>query len=241
MSSVSRTNVAPPVSSAPPAGAAPAAAPAEADLPMPMTEVDLLPAWYPALVRRPRWLTAQAWATGALLVVLTTVLLLRREDVAATRFELATLGDLRRETDATLAELAAQQTRLSALIDRAKVAAQIGLPLEVSRVLADVARDAPPDTALTDIDVRTEESPGKAGAAPGRAMKFVLKGIASNIREASQFEERLRANELLRNVRLAGAVEGRAYDRPVTAFEITFQVDLAAGDDAFAEARGGAR
>ena len=111
-----------------------------------------------------------------------------------------------------------------------------------------MARAAPTDLALSDFEVRTEESAVKpaasvaAGGPPRRTMRFTVKGLAKDLSQAVDFQAQLRENELFRNVRLAGTFEGKAFNqRPVTAFEITFQVDLAAGDDEFAEAGGGAR
>ncbi len=43
---------------------------AQPDLPLSLPEVDLLPAWYPVLVRRRRWLRVQWWLTIVLVVVL---------------------------------------------------------------------------------------------------------------------------------------------------------------------------
>ena len=216
----------------------------EPEVLVPMTEVDLLPSWYPSMVRRRKWLLCQLWLTGGLVVVLATVLVLRRHNVAATQGTLAALENQRRETERSLAELTNEQGRLSELTLRAGLMAQAGLPMEVSRVLAELATAAPPQVALTEIDADTDEitpKPAKPGSAgPLRTMKFTLRGIAEDARQAASFEAELAKNPLFRNVKLVQARPGTIYDtRTVWAFEITFTIDLSNADDAFADLAGG--
>jgi hypothetical protein len=228
---------------------APAQPPAEGDLPV-MVEVDLLPPWYPVLLKRRRRLQVQGWLTCLVVIVLMAVLVWRRANEEATHVELASLEEQRRMTDMTLSQLLAEESRVNGLLSRAELVSRMGLPLEVSRVLAQIDAAMPADIALTGLDVTTEERSGPAQGAPVRSagvrggaqksMKFSFTGFASSPESVIALSRSLQQQPLLRDVAPAGTQSTEVYGRLIVAFEISFRVDLSPGGGALAQAKGGA-
>jgi hypothetical protein len=218
-----------------------------------MVEVDLLPSWYPLLLRRRRRLHLQAWLTGALVVVLVAVLVWHRASEEATQVELASLEAQRRATDATLSELALEEARLAGLLRRAELVSRMGLPVEVSRVISQIDAAVPEDVALTALDVVTDE---QSVAAPGlglsagattharlKQMQFTLVGYADNPTSIETLGRNLRKLPLLRDVRPSRTRSEIVFNQSVMLFEMSFRVDLTAGGGggALSEAKGGFR
>lgn len=222
--------------------------PLEAELDLPaMPEVDLLPDWYPLVLRRRRWLRLQAWVTGVLVVLLLAVLVWWRGHVEATHLELASLEVQRRDSAVTLSEVEVEEQRLSSLLGRATLAAKMGLPVEVSRILSEIDTATPEDVALVAIDVRTEQKLVEVRATAGsprpapvlvREMHFRVTGIAKNSASAFDLSKALQGQPLLRGVELLNTQPAEPYGRPAWQFDLRFHVDLAAGGGGLSETKG---
>ena len=218
------------------------------ELPPVMAEVDLLPSWYPQLWRRRRLLRLQFSLTLMLVVALLAVLVWWRADVEATQVELASLEVQRRDADATLSEVVAEEARLSSLHRQSETISHMGLPLEVSRVLAELDAAIPREVAMTAIDVRTEARTienrrvGATGRLPPltvRQMHFSLKGLAEKRETPFAFAESLRQRSaLFAKVEVVSTQSEPVNGRSVEVFEIRFRIDLSAGGGA-ASSRGG--
>ena len=202
------------------------------------TDPDLLPAWYPAMVRRRRWLLGQAVVTGAAVVAMGTALVLRSDDERNTRQRLTVLDDRREETDAVLGELAAQERRLAGLAERAATVGQTGLPVEVARVLAEVGEHLPAAATLREVEVRTEArqptAVERADAASGggkvagrRSLRFALRGVTPDAADVATLLERLQGRPMFADptVRYGRAVAGEAGSAE-TEFEVAFSIGL---------------
>lgn len=219
---------------------------AELDLPA-MPEVDLLPEWYPVLLHRRRWLTVQAWVTGVMVVLLLAVLVWWRGHVEATHLELASLEVQRRDSAVTLSEVEVEEQRLSSLLGRATLAAKMGLPVEVSRILSDLDAGTPEDVALIAIDVRTEQRLVEVRATAGsprpapllvREMHFRVSGLAKESASAFALSKALQGQPLLRGVEVLNTQPAEPYGRPAWQFDLRFHVDLSAGGGGLSETKG---
>ena len=204
---------------------------------------DLLPPWYPAMVRRRRRLLWQAAVSGAIVVGLGTALVLRADDEWSAQRQLTVLDDRRQRTDAVLGELAAQERRLATLAERAETAGRVGLPVEVARVLAEVAGHLPAAATLREVEVRTEaEQPtaveradaARAAGASGaggkvrgrRSLRFTLRGVTPDAADVATLLERLQSQAMFVDplVRYGRSVEGGAGVE--TEFEVAFVIGL---------------
>ena len=205
-----------------------------------MAEVDLLPAWYGGFVRRRRHVRVQAGITVGLLVVMGTVLILRQENVSASRRELQVLQEKRLLTDGRLDRLRAQEARLAGLSDEASAYLRAGLPVEVTRVLADVEANIAPTTALLSLTALTESATpsvldlaqarkhNRPPPGPTKVMRFTLAGVASTSAEPLRLHRALLENPLLRRdeTRLVGVTSDTLNGKPVKSFVMSFAVDL---------------
>ena len=225
-----------PADAAPPEGAAAAA---EEPPPTAMAEIDLLPDWYAKFVRRRARVRWQAAVTVGLLVAMGVILILRREHVAESRGELAHLVDRRRVTDVTLDRLGAEEARLAKLSGRAAVLSRVGLPLEVTRVLADVQRAMAATTTVVSLEATTESATpsatdvavarkrGLTPPGPTKLLRFKLDGLAENSLDATRFYEALRDNALFRRDETTLQFKSDQFNgKAVSSFTIVFVVDL---------------
>lgn len=200
-------------------------------------EVNLLPEWYPAVVRRRRWLRWQAWATGVLVVVLTTLLVLRKDDEHISAYELATLETHREITGEQLDQLEAAEARLGRLVSRAALVEQVGLPVEVTRVLSQIGSVLPPRAALTEVAVETQRrdptlaektravAAGRA-ATQGMWLRFRVGGVTPDSEDVAALLERLQAEPLFQQCTVSYGRDVRLAGRPAVQFEVKFAIDL---------------
>lgn len=207
-----------------------------------MMLVELLPEWYPRTVRRRRWLKAQAVATGLLVLVFAVALILRTEDVAASRLQLEQIQIERARVNGLLTQLEASQEELEALTAEAELLSQIGLPFEVSRLFAEIERLMPETMALDGLSVSTVErrptAPEIARARredrpepePSIVMQFSLTGSATSHADIEKLKGVLAALHLPgeptpKTIGSAGPEQGSGLR-----FDLYFEVSLAAGD-----------
>lgn len=230
-----------------PAGAGEPVAVGDALTPGDAEEVNLLPEWYPAVVRRRRWLRWQAWATGVLVVVLTTLLVLRKDDEHVSAYELATLETHREITGEQLDQLASAEARLQELATRATLVEQVGLPVEVTRVVSQIGRILPPRAALTELSVETQRREptlveiARATAAgrevtQGLWLRFRIGGVTPESNDVATLLEQLQAEPLFEQCAVSYGRDVRLAGRPAVEFEVTFAIDLKLSGTAVAAA-----
>lgn len=216
-----------------PRPASPGAAPS-------MMLIELLPTWYPQTVRRRRLLKLQATLTGLLVLGFAVVLILRTEDVAASRNELEMIQQERARVDGLLVEMDRSQRELAELTSEAEMLSQIGLPLEVTRLFAEIERLMPEAMTLDSFTASTREraprAPELARARrenkpepePTAVMQFALTGSAAT------HDDIERLTQILSNHHLPGEptpkTMGFPDGRTRLVFELYFDVSLAAGD-----------
>jgi hypothetical protein len=201
-------------------------------------EVNFLPPWYPKVVRQKRLLTAQAWGTaivvgGGLLALLAT-----HRAGAAVKSDLL-------KSKARAQHMIKQVHQLDEMLDLQKqlvakqaIVAELGLPVELSRVVAEMGSCAPREVTFTHVDAKTTERAAttiaeRAAAslagkthAGARQVELRLRGIAPTEGEVTAFWSRLMARPSFSAVRLVNSNERVDADHKMREFEITLNINL---------------
>jgi Tfp pilus assembly protein PilN len=211
-----------------------------------MREIDFLPAWYPAIQRRYRWVMVQAWATLAILVLLTGYAMMERA-------ELQIAG---RTTEQTESQIRVSRQQLAKLTEKMKyeqelrrkdqILAQLGLGVDSTRLLKALEDAMTPEMALTSFSLEAQESPRAVplslflshrqldpGDALDRRLKVSVDGVAPSDVEIATFMEHLQHFGCFENIAFPYLREGRTQDGHVLReFEVTFEVNLNAPAEA---------
>lgn len=205
-----------------------------------MREIDFLPAWYPAIQRRYRWVIAQAWATLVILAVLTAYAMVER-------VKLHIAG---RTTEQTEAQIRVSQEQLAKLTEKMKfeeelrqkdaILAQLGLGVDSTRVLKAMEDAMTPEMALTSFSMETQELPRAVplslisshrpqdqGDNLDRRLKVVVDGVAPSDVEIVTFMANLQRFGCFENIAFPYFRPGRSRDgHLLREFEVTFEVNL---------------
>ena len=196
-------------------------------------EVNLLPTWYPTVVRRRRWLIAQGWGTACLVVVLGTLLLLRQDDEQSSLRTLAAIAADREATERQLAEVARFETELRELTRSAEAVEQVGLPVGVAPLLAELAGLIPDDAVLTEISfveagaklpAALEKSKLKAMAPTSKWLDVQVSGIAQKTSDVARLLEQIQSNRLHREAAIAYLQETDEAGETAMQFQIRFKI-----------------
>src|SRR4051812_2136619 len=122
-----------------------------------MREMEFLPAWYPQLHRRKRFVLLQLWATLLVAVSLALWILLakgnvgmRQRDRSATALQL----DQSRRDLKDLNDQLSQKQKLEA--DQ-RIVSRVGLHIETTRLLAKIDQIMPKEMTLTEANFETVE------------------------------------------------------------------------------------
>lgn len=200
-----------------------------------MREIDFLPAWYPKVRRQRRLLTIQAYATAVLVLAGLIALFATQRKADAARHELEGSKQRAQKTIEAVHELDEMLKLEQRLSQQQRIVAELGLPVEVNRVLAEVGSCLPREATLTQINVLTQETSqqltildratGKNGG-PRRQMELKVSGVAPTEAEVTTFWTRLAALPFLEQVKLINTDESRQGDHLMRKFEVTFVIRL---------------
>ena len=209
-------------------------------------DIDFLPAWYPKLLRRRRLLRAEMAVAYTAVIIVSAIALnafldARTASIAfaeqLTHLEQSRL-DVRRHRE-TLGQLKDLQSD-------GKVARQIGLPVEVTRVLATLDRSMPPQVSLREVRMRVDERTlrqdelltllgnvktirelGDKGLIPKRrTLHVTLQAVGPDGSLLAAFAAALERNAALQRVRLTGGSDITVDDHLARNFGIEFEVRL---------------
>lgn len=203
-----------------------------------MREVNFLPAWYPSLRRQRASLTAQTWVTAGLvvagLVTLAAVHAHSTEAAAAlqqTRHRAIQATQNVQKLDETL--VLQQQ-----LVAKQKVLTDVGLPVEVARVVGELAQAAPREVCFDSIEIRTDEQTrapsiadrAKAGANVSptvtRRLQVRLTGLAPTEDAVTMMWSKLLQQPFVDDARLANSTDHEDSGHLMRAFEITLSIPM---------------
>lgn len=203
-----------------------------------MREINFLPAWYPKVVRQKRLLTAQAWGTAVVVVGgLLALLVTHRVSTAAAR-ELMQSQDRAQVMLKQVHQLDEMLDLQKQLTSKQAIVGELGLPVELSRVVAAMGACAPREVTFTQVSASTTERAAtnvaeRALAAVSgrqnlvyRQLELRLHGIAPTEGEVTAFWSRLMAEPSFSAVRLVNSNERIDADHKMREFEITFNINL---------------
>ena len=200
-----------------------------------MREIDFLPAWYPKVRRQRRLLTIQAYSTAILVIAGLIALFATQRKAEAAHRELNASMDRAQKTILAVHELDDMLKLERRLTSQQQIVAELGLPVEVNRVLAEIGGCLPREVTLTDIGVTTHEVAQPASileratghaAGPSRQMELKVCGIAPTEAEVTTFWTRLAALPFLEQVKLVNTDESREGDHLMRKFQVTFAIRL---------------
>jgi hypothetical protein len=204
-----------------------------------MREIEFLPDWYPRVRRQRAWFRVQAWATVVLLVGVTLYVAVQRRSLfiaeSTQRSAAAEVADTRskvRELD--------EQVRLQReLLGKQTLVAQLGLPVELTRIIAEVGDCMPSEMSLEEIDINTSETErsvadqqrgrgttGPREATKSRKLRVTVTGVAPTDSQVYSFFGRLADRRFLDNVRLERTGERRTREHVMRDFVVSFEVSL---------------
>jgi Tfp pilus assembly protein PilN len=199
-------------------------------------ELEFLPAWYPQVRRRRRFVLLQAWMTLVLLIGLGGWMMLTHRNI--------------RESTQTLAKLDADLTRsrsdLKALEDlmdydkklksQAQVLTKVGTHVEAARLLATLDEVMPKSASLLELSFLTEEKQPVtlAGAKAAqerdrsvdRRLNVRVTGVAPTDVEVADFLTRLTGKPFFEDVRMTGSKPRLDNGRMMREFEVYFSMNL---------------
>lgn len=205
-----------------------------------MRELEFLPEWYPNLRRRKRVVMLQGWMTLAIIAGLVLWIALARRNVQASELTMQSLG-------AEMVQTRAEQEQLEELLNlereltrKEQIIAQLGYPVEMSRLLRTLDLVMPQEMSLREIICNTREIvlPSANSAAAARAkpdtqrqvekrLEVRLIGWAPSDVDLANLLAGLQADypffENIALVRADGKLEGGHLMRE---FEVTFTLNL---------------
>ena len=202
-----------------------------------MREVEFLPAWYPQVRRRRRFVMLQAWMTLVVLGGLGTYLTFAGRNVREYEARLARVD---RELTASRSELKVIEELMTLrkdLVQKSQVLAKVGSHAEAARLLATLDEAMPKSTALLELSLITEETQTTATSGGARAtvqkepvmdrrLNVKLTGVAPTDVEVASFLDKLTGKPFLDDVRMTGSKPRLDNGRVMREFEVYFSMNL---------------
>jgi len=200
-------------------------------------EVEFLPAWYPQVRRRRRFVMLQAWMTLVILGGLGAWLTFAGRNVR--EYE-ARLTRVDRELTASRSELKVIEELMTLrkdLVQKSQVLAKVGSHAEAARLLATLDEAMPKSTALLELSLITEETHTTVTSSGARAnvqkepvmdrrLNVKLTGVAPTDVEVASFLDKLTGKPFLDDVRMTGSKPRLDNGRIMREFEVYFSMNL---------------
>jgi Tfp pilus assembly protein PilN len=203
-----------------------------------MRELEFLPAWYPALRRRKRFVALQAWMAGAIVVALGSWMLLAQRNVSAAESSLAGLQSQLQQTDDQLHRLSELQSLKRQMSQQAQVVALLGPHVPTARLIDVVEEVMPSDMAILDFSMDSQSQMMAAptlraasGAQPAvsRSLLIRLHGVAPSDVDLGNFLARLAGVPYFDDIAMAYSKDRVDSGHLMREFEVTFSVRLSDG------------
>lgn len=206
-----------------------------------MRELEFLPEWYPQLRRRWRLVGLQGWMTLAIVIGLALWLVLARRNLHNAEVASGAMDTQMRQTrteEAQLKELLGLKRQLT---QKEQVIAQLGFPVEMSRLLQTFDAVMPREMSLLEMSCTTEEViPHTASSATAaqakqdknrpvqRRLRVRLVGVAPTDVDLANFLTGLSQYPCFESVALVRADSVPDRGHVTREFEVTLLINLEA-------------
>lgn len=203
-----------------------------------MREVNFLPTWYPKVVRQKKLLTVQAWATAVVVTVGLVTLFSAHRAGAAANEELLRSKERAQQMIKQVHQLDEMLDLQKQLVGKQAIVNELGVPVELSRVIAEIGVCTTKEVTFTEFAASTiERAPasiaeraaqiaGAKSSAPTRQLSLRLRGIAPTEAEVTNFYSKLIQRPFFSTVRLVNSNEKVEADHKMREFEVTFSINL---------------
>jgi Tfp pilus assembly protein PilN len=199
-------------------------------------EVEFLPAWYPQIRRRRRFVVLQAWMTVLIVAAMGTWTLMAGRNIRSSEARLARVETELTASRSELKTLEELMTLSKKLGDQAQVLSKVGSHAEAARLLATLDEVMPKSTALLELSLLTEEKQPVtlAGARAAqerdstveRRLNVKVTGVAPTDVEVADFLTRLTGKPFFEDVRMTGSKPRLDNGRIMREFEVYFSMNL---------------
>jgi hypothetical protein len=202
-----------------------------------MRELEFLPEWYPRLIRRKRMVALQGWITIMVTIALGMWLLSAERNIHFREKDLGDVAGLLRRSEADVQRLEVLLDLESKLGHQDEIFAKIGRPVEATRLLTTLEEMMPPDMALLDVSMETQEiktdtvaamaAVEKTGA-PMRRLTAKVQGVSPTDADLANFLARLTAKPFFSQVVMTYSRPRAENGHQMREFEVAFAIDLSA-------------
>jgi Tfp pilus assembly protein PilN len=203
-----------------------------------MRELEFLPDWYPKLRKSAQRLRLRVAVALLIATGLSVWTMLARHNIAEAEVSLDTLKAQLDQARGELQLLDIQTDLLRKLQAQSRIDARLGLPIEMSRMLAAVEACMPREMSLLEVttDTETVAKPLSAVSADGprvapeallqRSLRVKVQGVAPTDEQVTTFFAELNKLPLLDQVRMTYAKDLVADGHLMRQFEISFRINL---------------
>jgi Tfp pilus assembly protein PilN len=204
-----------------------------------MRELEFLPAWYPTLRRKRRFVAMQAWLACAVLLALGLWMLLAERNVRSAEASLANLQGQLAQTDDQLHRLSELQSLKDQMSQQAEVVSRLGPHVPIARLI-NILQDAmPEDMAILDLSSQAQAQTKQVStlaAASGsqpvliRTQLVRLHGVAPSDVDLGNFLARLAGVPYFSDIAMTYSKDRVDSGRMMREFEVTFSIHLDDGN-----------
>lgn len=200
-----------------------------------MREIDFLPDWYPSVRRQRSVLRTQVYASAAVVLAGVAALTVSYHQCVAAQQDLGLTNEHAARAVKQVHQLDEMLTLQNQLVAKQQVVSELGLPVEITRIISEFNDCLPREVSFTDIDVHTSETTvdsiserakSGGGKVVTRRLEIGLKGVAPTESEVTAFWSRLIQRPFYTDVRLVNSVERTSGDHRWRYFEITLAIPL---------------
>jgi Tfp pilus assembly protein PilN len=203
-----------------------------------MRELEFLPDWYPRIRRRKRFVVLHGWLTVVVAVGLCLWMLLARRNVQHAQAALNSISSEMVQTQSEQRQLDEQLAIKKELLVKEQIVAQLGFPMEMSRLLRALDSVMPKEMSLLEASFETQEQlvgpsgPAAARATPetepavDRKLKVRLVGVSPTDVDLANFLAGLNSYSFFKQVSLGKASDKSDSGHLMREFEVTFLIDL---------------